>query len=205
MLNVGLTGGIGSGKSTIAAMFRDKGAYVIDFDALAHEVQGPGQPAWRGVVDRFGRGVLDRDGRIDRARLADIVLGDGEKLAALNAIVHPAVFDAWSARLREIEAGKPDAIVLSDVPLLIEAGVRKLFDLVILVYVSPEEQLQRIRARNGYSLEEAKKRLACQMPIDEKLRHADIVIDNQAAPEAARERVEEVWGELVKREKEKHL
>lgn len=205
MLSVGLTGGIGSGKSTIAAMFRDKGAYIIDFDLLAHEVQNPGQPAWKGIIDRFGRDILDESGRINRARLADIVFEDEEKLAMLNGIVHPAVFDAWAARLREIESAKPDAIVLSDVPLLIEAGVKHLFDLIILVYIPPEEQLQRIMMRNGYSADEAKKRLSSQMPIDEKLDQVDIVINNQSSPESAKKRVDEVWEELVKREKKKHL
>ena len=205
MLSVGLTGGIGSGKSTIAAMFRDKGSYIIDFDVLAHEVQNPGQPAWKCIIDSFGRDVLDKEERIDRARLADIVFEDEEKLAMLNGIVHPAVFGAWAARLREIESVKPEAIVLSDVPLLIEAGVKHLFDLIILVYITPEEQLRRIMVRNGYSAEEAKKRLSSQMPIDEKIRHADIVINNQASLESAKKRVDEVWEELVKREKMKHL
>lgn len=205
MLSVGLTGGIGSGKSTIAAMFREKGAYIIDFDVLAHEVQNPGQPAWKGIIESFGGDVLDKDGRIDRARLADIVFEDKEKLAKLNGIVHPAVFDAWAARLREIESVKPEAVVLSDVPLLIEAGAKHLFDIIILVFISPAEQLQRIMARNGYSAEEAKKRLSSQMPIDEKVRHADIVINNQASLEGAKERVGEVWEELVKIEKKKRL
>lgn len=205
MLSVGLTGGIGSGKSTIAAMFREKGAYIIDFDVLAHEVQNPGQPAWKGIIESFGGDVLDKDGRIDRARLADIVFEDKEKLAKLNGIVHPAVFDAWAARLREIESVKPEAVVLSDVPLLIEAGAKHLFDIIILVFISPAEQLQRIMARNGYSAEEAKKRLSSQMPIDEKVRHADIVINNQASLESAKERVGEVWEELVKLEKKKRL
>jgi dephospho-CoA kinase len=205
VLNVGLTGGIGSGKSTIAAMFLSKGAYLIDFDVLAHEVQNPGQPAWKAIIDSFGKEVLDKDGRIDRVRLADIVFEDKKKLAALNGIVHPAVFDAWSRRLCEIQSEKTDAIVLSDVPLLIEAGVKHLFDLIILIYISPEEQLQRIMERNGYSLEEAKKRLSSQMPINEKLGHADIVINNQSSRESAVKKVDEVWKELVKREMKKHL
>jgi len=203
MLNVGLTGGIGCGKSTVARMLADKGAHVIDFDVLAHRVQDPDQAAWRAIVDRFGEGVLNADRSIDRARLGSVVLADPEKLRQLNDIVHPIVLAEWRQALAEIEKRHPEAIVLSDIPLLIEAGVEDLFDLVVLVYASPEDQIRRIMERNGYSRDEAQRRLSVQMPIDEKLKHADIVVRNQTSLDRTQDDVDQVWKELVAREREK--
>ncbi len=203
MLNVGLTGGIGCGKSTVAKMLADKGAHVIDFDVLTHRVQEPGQAAWRAIIDRFGEGVLNPDRTIDRTRLGSVVLADPEKLRHLNDIVHPVVLAEWRRLLAEIEKGHPEAIVLSDIPLLIEAGLKGLFDLVVLVYASPEDQIRRIMERNGYSRDEAQKRLSVQMPIDEKLKHADIVVRNEASLDRTRDDVDQVWKEFIAKEREK--
>lgn len=203
MLNVGLTGGIASGKSTVAAMLVERGAYHIDFDVLAHQVEKPDLPAWREIIAAFGPEILNDDGTINRARLGAIVFTDQQKMAQLNAIVHPAVLTAWRRRLEEIEMEKADAIVLSDVPLLIEAGLKEMVDVVLLVYISPEEQLRRLMARNGYTGEEALSRLNSQMPIQDKLALADLVVNNEGAHEETEKQIVPVWRELVRRERAK--
>jgi dephospho-CoA kinase len=205
MLNVGLTGGIASGKSTVAKMFEDKGAYLIDFDALAHFVEEPDHPAWKAIVEFFGREILNEDGTINRAKLGLIVFSDHEKLSMLNSIVHPAVFDMWRRRIEDIRKINPRAIVVSDVPLLLEVRMQHLFDVVILVHVSPEDQIRRLTGRNEYSRKEAESRLGTQMPIDEKISHADFVIDNKGPIETTRSVVNAVWKELLAREKKKRV
>jgi len=203
MLNVGFTGGIACGKTTVARMLVEKGARLIDFDVLAHDVEMPDRPAWREIVANFGEGVLGTDRQIDRLKLGAIVFADKEKLKTLNGIVHPAVFAEWRRRLDGIGREDPHAVVLSDVPLLIEVGMKSLFDLVALVYISPDEQAERLIRRNGFSPDEARVRLAAQMSIDEKVRQADIVINNQGSPEDTRLLLDAVWADLVRREIEK--
>jgi dephospho-CoA kinase len=201
MLNVGLTGGIASGKSTVARMLVEKGALLIDFDELAHAVEAPEGPVWREIVRRFGRDILGADGAIDRRKLGAIVFGNREKLELLNSLVHPAVFTEWRRRVAEIRAARPGAIVLSDIPLLIEAGLKPQVDLILLIYIPPEEQVRRLMARNGYGPDEAEMRLASQMPIDVKLPAADIVIRNDGSPEETKRAVDDLWGELRERER----
>jgi len=203
MLNVGLTGGIACGKSTVAGMFGQRGALLIDFDELAHAVQAPGRPAWREIVGHFGPEILKADRTIDRRKLGEIVFADREKLERLNRMVHPAVFEEWRRRIGEIRREQPDAMVLSDVPLLIEEGLQPLFDLVLLVYAPPEEQLRRLMLRSGLTREEALQRLASQMPIGEKIPCADIVIHNDGPLEATGREVDRVWEELRRREEER--
>jgi dephospho-CoA kinase len=201
MLNVGLTGGIACGKSTVARMLMGKGALLIDFDEMAHAVEDPEGPVWREIVRHFGEEILAADRAIDRRKLGAVVFADREKLALLNRLVHPAIFAEWQRRMAEIRAAQPDAIVLSDIPLLVEEGLKPLVDLLLFVYLPPEEQIARLMARNGYCREEAERRLASQMPIDEKLPSADIVIRNDGSPEETRRAVDEVWEELQKRER----
>jgi dephospho-CoA kinase len=196
MLNVGLTGGISSGKTTIAGLLVEKGAYLIDFDELAHDVQLPETDVWREIVEAFGRDILAPDNTIDRNKLGAIVFSDPAKLQRLNEIVHPAVFREWQQRLRKIESVQHDAIILSDIPLLIEIGAWHLVDLVLLVFISREEQLDRLIKRNGYSSEYAEKRISSQMPIEEKVKYARIIVNNQGSLEEAKQRVAEVWEEL---------
>jgi dephospho-CoA kinase len=205
MLSVGLTGGIACGKSTVAQMFVRLGAYLIDFDMLAHEVQEPEGLAWKEVIEYFGRDILQPDKRIDRNKLAQVVFSDAEKLKKLNSIVHPQVFRFWQNRLEEIKANDPRAIVLSDVPLLFEGGWQSLFDLTVLILIPPAEQIRRLMARNGSSNEEAQKRLKSQMPICEKIKLADIVIDNQGALDETENIVRTVWRDLLLREEKKKL
>jgi dephospho-CoA kinase len=201
MLNVGLTGGIASGKSTVARMLAEKGAELIDFDEMAHAVQDPEGPVWREIIRHFGEEILHENLSIDRRKLGETVFADREKRELLNRLVHPAIFEEWQRRLAEIRARRADAIVVSDIPLLIEAGMKEMVDLVLLVYITPEEQIRRVMARDGFSREEAERRLAAQTPIAEKLPAADIVIRNGGSPEETRRAVSEVWMELNIREK----
>jgi len=203
MLNVGLTGGIASGKSTVAKMFAKNGAHLIDFDELAHEVQEPEKPAWKEVVNHFGKRILQPDKKIDRVKLGKIVFADKEKLSELNNIVHPLVYQEWHARLEKICKKEKHAIVLSDIPLLFEGNMQHLFDLTMLVFIAPKEQIRRLMARNGVSKEEAGKRLKSQMPISEKISLADIVIDNEGSIPETEKRVGQVWQELLQQEKVK--
>ena len=201
MLNVGLTGGVASGKSTVARMLAEKGAELIDFDEMAHAVQDPEGPVWREIIRHFGEEILHEDLSIDRRKLGETVFADRTKRELLNRLVHPAIFAEWQRRLAEIRARRADAIVVSDIPLLIEAGMKGMVDLVLLVYIAPEEQIRRVMARDGFNREEAERRLAAQMPIEEKLRSADIVIRNGGSPEETRRAVCRVWTELKIREK----
>jgi dephospho-CoA kinase len=203
MLNVGLTGGIACGKSTVAQMFVRLGGHLIDFDKLAHEVQEPGKPVWQDVVNCFGSEILLPDRKIDRNKLAAIVFNNPERLRRLNTIVHPRVFEEWCARLDIIKIQNPHAIIFSDVPLLFEGRMQHLFDLTILVMIEPEEQIDRLMARNGVTREEAEKRLKSQMPISEKIGLANIVIENKGTPAQTEIIVAKVWQELLTREENK--
>lgn len=200
MLNVGLTGGIACGKSTVADMFVRRGAHLIDFDKLAHEVQKPGRAAWEKVVQYYGEDILLPNKNIDRNKLAKIVFANPEKLAALNQIVHPYIFLEWHDYLEKIGRKEKNAIILAAVPLLFEIKRQHLFDVTLLVIVSPEEQLKRLMVRNGLSREDAQKRIKSQMPIKQKVALADIVIDNQCSLSETEAKVEEVWQKLLKLE-----
>ncbi|MEN6321438.1 MAG: dephospho-CoA kinase [Syntrophaceae bacterium] len=205
MLNVGLTGGIASGKSTVAKMFQAKGAYLIDLDKLAHFVEEPDQIAWKAIVDYFGPDILNEDRTINRVKLGLIVFPDREKLSRLNSIVHPAVFEEWRRRIEDIQGKNAAAVIISDIPLLIEVGMQNQVDVVVLVYISPEDQIRRLMDRNNYSRKEAERRLSAQMPIDDKVSHADIVIDNSGSCEKTEIAVNTAWAELLKRERENRM
>jgi|YelNatPaOPRAMG01_1025707.scaffolds.fasta_scaffold07275_4 dephospho-CoA kinase len=196
MLKVGLTGGIASGKTTIAQLLVEKGAYHIDFDELAHEVERMGTSTWQKIVQAFGQDILHGDGSIDRKKLGAIVFSNPERLQLLNKIVHPAVIEEWRKRCDEIGEKDGEAIILSDVPLLFEAGLRGLFDFVILIYSPPELQIKRLMERNGLTEGEAKIRLAAQMPIKEKIPLADYVFDNSAPLNETLSQVDSLWEEL---------
>jgi len=202
MLNIGLTGSIACGKSTVALMLQEKGAFLIDFDRLAHEVEEPDQPAWQGIVDTFGPEVLREDRTLDRARLGAIVFADRRKLDQLNEIVHPAVFDAWQRRIAKIRKIRLDAIIISDIPLLIELEMQGRVDLVMLVYIPREEQIRRLMLRNSYSAEEALQRVNSQMSIEDKVPFADIIVNNQGPQEETRAQIEKIWMLLLERERQ---
>ncbi|MDQ0953254.1 dephospho-CoA kinase [Streptomyces phaeochromogenes] len=196
MLKVGLTGGIGAGKSEVSRLLVEHGAVLIDADRIAREVVAPGTAGLAAVVDAFGEGVLAEDGSLDRPRLGSIVFADAEKLAVLNSIVHPLV----GARSRELEeAAAEDSVVVHDVPLLAENGLAPLYDLVIVVDASPETQLDRLVRLRGMTEEDARARMAAQATRDKRLEIADVVIDNDVPLEALQRRVRDVWADLVRR------
>ncbi|MFI1680127.1 dephospho-CoA kinase [Streptomyces sp. NPDC020607] len=196
MLKVGLTGGIGAGKSEVSRLLVASGAVLIDADKIAREVVEPGTPGLAAVVEAFGTDVLAPDGSLDRPKLGAVVFTDAEKLAALNAIVHPLV----GARSAELEqAASDDAVVVHDVPLLTENGLAPLYDLVIVVDASPETQLDRLVRLRGMSEEDARARMAAQATREKRLEIADIVIDNDGPLEGLPERIGEVWADLERR------
>ncbi|OPX41545.1 MAG: dephospho-CoA kinase [Deltaproteobacteria bacterium] len=201
MLNVGLTGGIGSGKSTIDRLFSAKGAYIIDFDALTYFVEEPNRQAWKEIVEHFGKKILNADDTINRKKLGEIVFRDRKKLNKLNSIVHPVVINEWQKRIENIRKEKEDAIIISDVPLLIEIGLHNRVDIRILVYISPEEQIKRIIKRDGYSIKKAEYRLNSQMSIDDKIPYADFVINNEGPLKETSKIVDEIWEKLLEKER----
>jgi len=205
MLNVGLTGGIASGKSMVVRMLVEKGAFVVDHDRLAHLAYEPGGPSYEAIIADFGREVLNPEGKIDRKKLGDIVFKNPGRLRHLNGIVHPVVLAGWKKRLAEIEKQSPGAIVLSDVPLLIEVGWQDRVDLVLLVYTSPQVQVERTMKRDRYTETEARTRVAAQMPMDEKRRFADLIIENNGTLEELQRQVDVVWEKLLAFEKQKRL
>jgi dephospho-CoA kinase len=200
MLNIGLTGGIATGKSTIASMLVKKGAWHIDFDLLAHELQLPETDVWREIVAYFGATILNPDKTINRNTLGSIVFSDMEKLAHLNEIIHPPLFDVWRDKVSSISLSDPRAIILSDIPLLIETGLHDLFAIIMLVYIPPLEQINRLIKRNSYTSDYAEKRIASQMAIDDKIQHAHIVFRNDGTLEETKEKIDILWQELQERE-----
>ncbi|HRR40066.1 MAG TPA: dephospho-CoA kinase [Syntrophales bacterium] len=205
MLNVGLTGGIASGKSTVDMMFHEKGAYLIDHDVLAHQAEEPDRRAWREIVAFFGPEILNDDRTINRRLLGSIVFKDREKRRILMDIVHPIVFEDWKRRVTDITRKDPSAIIISDIPLLLERGWQDAVDSIILIYVSPEEQIGRLITRNGLSRVEAEERLSSQIPIDEKVLYADFIINNEGPLDETRKEVDRVWVKLLDLEKAKRL
>ena len=199
MILVGLTGGIATGKSTVAEMFNDKGAVIVDADVIAREVVLKGTPAWEKIRAEFGDEVLLDDGEIDRDKLGDIIFSDTEKKDLLNSIVHPAVFEKMGERIKKVEEEMPDALVMLDVPLLIESGMQSGFSNVVLVYVTEDIQVKRLMARDGYSEKDAFARIRSQMPIDEKKDKVDIVIDNSKDLEHTRRQVLDIYNRLSAR------
>ncbi|GJF22161.1 MULTISPECIES: dephospho-CoA kinase [Streptomyces] len=196
MLTVGLTGGIGAGKSEVSRLLVECGAVLIDADRIAREVVAPGTPGLAAVVEAFGEDVLAGDGSLDRPKLGSIVFADPEKLAALNAIVHPLV----GARSRELEqSAAEDAVVVHDVPLLTENGLASLYDVVVVVDADPATQLDRLVRLRGMSEQDARARMAAQATREQRREIADVVIDNDVPLEELRHRVREVWAELARR------
>jgi len=192
---VGLTGNIGAGKSTVAALLVARGAVLVDADTVAREVVEPGAPAYRPLVDRFGAGILDADGRIDRPALAATVFGHPEELEALNAIIHPAI-GAAMVEGKDAHAGT-DRIVVMDIPLLKDVHRELLaLDAVVVVDVPPEVALERLTSQRGMSEEDARARQASQPSRAERLDGADFVVDNSDGPDQLEREVDRVWGEL---------
>ena len=193
MIEVGLTGCIGSGKSTVAAALVRRGAVLLDADAIVADLQQPGSPTLEAMVAHFGPSILRPDGHLDRAAVAGVVFEDPQELAALNAIVHPAVRAEMAARRDEL-AGS-DAVIVADIPLLAEAGPERRAGLagIIVVDIDPEVAVQRLVAGRGLTAGEARARLARQASRAERLTLADFVIDNNGTPAALEEQVARCW------------
>jgi dephospho-CoA kinase len=199
MLIVGLTGGIASGKSLVTRVLRDLGAHVIDADKIVHELLGPNQDACREVVGHFGKELLLPDGSIDRRKLGDIIFNHPEERAWLNQCIHPRVFKAYQTQVHNLRERQPDAIVVMDAALLIETGYHKHMDRLIVVYSMQQDQVKRLMERDRFTLEQAMARITSQMPLDEKRKYADYVIENTGAREATEQQTREVF-EMLKQE-----
>ncbi|MFJ8866298.1 dephospho-CoA kinase [Streptomyces sp. NPDC102473] len=196
MLKVGLTGGIGAGKSEVSRLLARYGAVLIDADRIAREVVEPGTPGLTAVVEAFGPGILRPDGSLDRSALGSIVFADPERLATLNALVHPLV----GARSAELErAAGAGAVVVHDVPLLTENGLAPLYDLVVVVDAAPATQLDRLVRLRGMTESDARARMAAQATREERLACAGLVVDNDGPLEDLEPQVRALWSELTAR------
>jgi dephospho-CoA kinase len=195
MLVVGLTGGIGSGKTTVAGMFEKLGAVIIDADRIAHELQEPGQPLFEAIVSTFGPGVVGGDGRIDRRRLGAVVFADRQARSRLEGIMHPAIVAECERRIQQA-AARGAATCLLDAALLLESGKHGRFDAIILVNAGEATRLDRLMAQRRLGREEAVQRIRSQMPSEEKVRHANFVIENDGTLEETEQQVKAVWRQL---------
>jgi dephospho-CoA kinase len=196
---IGLSGGIGSGKSTAAALLEARGAVILDADRIAHEILAPGGAAVAAVAERFGPGVVGSDGGIDRPKLRSVVFADPAARRDLEAVTHPLIYAEMATRLNVSFA--PDTVVVVDAPLLVETGGRDRFGMRALVVVAAEQsqQIQRVVARGGMTAQEAATVIAAQAPAERKLAAADYVLDNRGTPEALEAGVETLWAELLDR------
>ena len=196
MLKIGLTGGIASGKSTVAAMFVELGARLIDTDVIARQAVAPGGPVLQRIIDAFGPGILNANGELDRPRLRRHIFKDREDRKRLNAIVHPAVAAEVEAALDRIGRDDPKVVALVDVPLLFETNTQNRYKAVVVVYVPPEVQVQRLMERDSVSKEAAEQSLEAQMPLEEKRKKAQFVVDNSGTLQETRNQVQAVWQTL---------
>ncbi|MGZ8180121.1 dephospho-CoA kinase [Williamsia sp. SKLECPSW1] len=194
MIRVGLTGGIGAGKSTVARAFSDRGAYLVDADVIAREVVAPGSDGLAELVAEFGDDILDPDGALDRAALAARAFVDDESRARLNAITHPRV----GARTWELlQAAPDDAVVVQDIPLLVEAGYAPMFHLVVIVWADEQTRLRRLTEQRGMGAEDAAARIRAQADDDQRRAVADVWLDNSGAPEALAAAAAQLWDDRL--------
>jgi dephospho-CoA kinase len=194
MLLVGLTGGIGAGKSTVARLLAEHGAVVIDADSIVRELQQPGTDVFGAIVDRFGSSIVAADGSLDRERLADIVFRNDDARSALNAIVHPAVYGVMSERIAEVKDA--DKVVVLDIPLLAEAGGGGGMDAVVVVEADDEMRVARVVSERGLNAEDVRARMATQASSEQREALADVVIRNDGTPDDLRAQVDDLWEQL---------
>ncbi|MNW41836.1 Dephospho-CoA kinase [compost metagenome] len=192
-MNIGLTGGIAAGKSTVSQMLVNRGAALIDADVVAREIMEPGHPVLQRVVERFGQEVLHEDGTLDRKKLGSIVFSDPTQRKALEEITHPAIRSEMREAMSRLEAENPGRLVIADIPLLYESGLENLYEEIMVVYVPREIQLDRLMQRDGLSLSGAEARLSAQMDIELKKQRADIVIDNSYGFNETERQIDEFW------------
>lgn len=196
MLRVGLTGSIGVGKSFVAAVLAELGCHILDADKTARVVVSPGTIGLRAVVEAFGPEVLRADGTLDRSRLGAIVFADREQRTILNSILHPLIIAAQDEQLQQWEEQDPHGIAVVDAALMIESGGYKRFEKLIVVHCHPEIQLERLMKRDAISREEAERRIAAQMPQQEKMHYADYLIDTSEGLEETRIQTEDIYQKL---------
>jgi len=197
MIIVGVTGGIGTGKTTVSKMFGRIGAVVIDADRISHRLIYPGRPAWKKIVSTFGKAVLRRDYFIDRKILAQKVFSDSRKLKKLSGIIHPLVYKAIREKIAGIKRSCPSAVVILDAPLLLESGGRKHTDKLVVVDAPRDVQLKRACEKLGIGKSDALRRIKSQMPLKEKTKIADFTIDNGASLISTEKQVRAIWKKLV--------
>jgi dephospho-CoA kinase len=190
---IGLTGGIASGKSTVSRLLVERGAALVDADAVAREVVQPGEAALDEIAVLFGQAVIQEDGSLNRKALGDIVFGDKDKLKMLESITHPAIRRRMQEKLHKLSAENPRRLIVADIPLLYETGQVQLYDGVMVVYVPADVQVHRLAERNGMSKEEAEQRVSLQMDIEEKRKLADWVIDNSGTIENTARQIDDLW------------
>lgn len=196
MVIAGLTGSIATGKSTVSTILKDLGAFIVDADKVARDVVAPGMRAWEEIVRIFGKDILHAKGEIDRESLARIVFNDSTMRRMLEEIIHPDVMRVMDEETSSIKAGFPDAVVILDVPLLIETGMNKGVSEVIVVYCPEDMQIMRLMIRDKISEEEALARVRAQISIEEKRRYASLLIDNSASVDETRKQVEDAYDRL---------
>lgn len=183
MKTIGLTGGIASGKSVVARALQEMGAVLISADKIGHQVIEPGKAAYHNLIEAFGIGILNPDRRINRKKLGDIVFKDPQKLQLLNQLTHPPIMQEIKLKLAQIQQEQPAAIVVMEIPLLYETRMEKLFDQVWVVWVDRDTQIERLMARDAIDRSDAIRRIDSQMPLNEKARRADLLIDNRGSIE----------------------
>lgn len=198
MPSIGITGGLATGKSMVASLFRELGAIVFSADEIAREVLAPGTPALQEIVVRFGPEMLRPDGTLDRARLGALIFANPEARRALEAITHPRILALMKERIQSaLNKHGRDALIAAEVPLLYEVGMEDWFDAILVVAASEQTQIDRLRVRDGLSEAEARQRIACQMPLTEKIARADYVVWNEGDQKQLAEKVKAVWRELT--------
>ncbi|HTG01676.1 MAG TPA: dephospho-CoA kinase [Nitrospirota bacterium] len=202
MLQVGLTGGIASGKSLVARFLRDLGGHVVDADRIVHGLLECDQPTWQDICEHFGEAILLPDKCIDRRKLGDIVFNNEQERMWLNSLLHPRVFAAFQSIVRSMLNRPGDTVIILDAALLIETGYHKNMDKVIVVYAEPHQQLERLIARDCMTEEQARARIAAQMPLREKRSYADYVIDNTGTREYTEEQVRKLYPRLERESRE---
>ena len=195
-LLVGLTGGMGSGKTTVGNLFKALGAYILDADEICRSLVEPGKPAWQEIVDLLGNEFVRNDQTLDRRKIADIVFKDPEKKKALEAILHPRVMEEEQVLYEKILKKNPKALVIIDAALLIESENYRKVDKVIVIACDEETQLRRIMAKNMFSREDAQRRLQQQMPLEEKIKFADFVLHNDSGLPELEKKVEGLFHQL---------
>ena len=197
MVVIGITGGVGTGKSTVAKMFQQLGAVVLDADVIAHQVMEPKRLAWRQIVKAFGEDVLNEDQTINRKRLAAIVFTDDEHRKWLERIIHPKVLHVIKQQLHRLKRSRRVRAVVLDVPLLMEAGAEGLADVLVVVTAPPQVQRERLKKKYGWSEEETNARMAAQWELSAKVALADHVVENSDGVDATRTQVKRIWNQRV--------